>query len=55
MTLQEAPRIDFEALARRLAANADVDWDGLGTYPGYTRNAWRQKTKRLAKLYTQSV
>ena len=51
----DIPQIDFEALARKLAANAGIDWDRLDSYPGYSRNAWREKARELAELYTQSI
>ncbi len=36
-----------EAMARRLAAVAGVDWERLREYPGYERNQWRHEAERL--------
>ena len=37
----------MEAMARRLATMAGVDWDRLREYPGYERNQWRHQAEVL--------
>ena len=39
----------MEAMARRLAAMAGVDWDRLRDYPGYERNQWRHEAETMIK------
>lgn len=38
---------DKDRLARLLAANAGVDWDRLGDYPGYCRYYWREQAQAI--------
>ena len=51
MTDNARKTVDLDELARTLAAHAGIDWDRLATYPGYTRNAWREKARALAGDY----
>lgn len=41
---------DHEMLARALAANAGVDWDRLGDYPGYMKALWREQADVIRML-----
>ncbi len=44
---------DLEALARKIAAAAGIDWDQLETYPGYTRNQLFEQARLLDRLCNQ--
>ncbi|MEM8695257.1 MAG: hypothetical protein AAGE05_04460 [Pseudomonadota bacterium] len=50
MKRHENPAIDNERLARMLAATAGVDWTSLPDYPGYGKNYWREKARKLFGL-----
>jgi hypothetical protein len=39
----------LEAMARKLADMAGVEWDRLRDYPGYERNHWRHEAEMLIK------
>ncbi|NNC73527.1 MAG: hypothetical protein HKN78_11720 [Sphingomonadaceae bacterium] len=50
MAENERKTVDLDELARTLANHAGTDWDRLATYPGYARNTWREKAKRVFGL-----
>jgi hypothetical protein len=39
----------LEAMARKLADMAGVEWDRLREYPGYERNHWRHEAEVMIK------
>ena len=47
MKLDDEPITPKEAMARRLATMAGVEWDRLRDYPGYERNQWRHQAEML--------
>lgn len=39
--------MNLDEIARRLAADQDVSWEGLNDYPGYGKNMWREEAERM--------
>lgn len=38
---------EVDGVARAIAANAGVSWDGLNDYPGYGKTYWREEARAL--------
>ncbi len=37
----------LDGLAAHLASMSGVNWEGLNAYPGYGRNYWRDRARRM--------
>ncbi len=42
----------LDGLAAHLASMSGVDWDSLNAYPGYGRNYWRDRARRMVDEMT---